>query len=319
MNFLFTVALNNNETPHNYKSIMQLMVSLASTLQDMGHNTFILSHSQCLMIPEFYKNFLVVDTLNNDNYESVMSQVGFTPDYSFIWNGNLPSDQQTIAILKQNGVKIVYGELGFLNHYGRTCYFDLSGVNCRISSIGKPIEDADSYDAALHERLFLENLKPRLVMEPYIFVPLQVESDTQITKYSPFKTMDQLLEYVSDIFAQDDRKILYKQHPHLRANVRSYDKFVEVSEDVHHYIPYADVVVGINSTVLVETLLYHDRIISLGAGVTSKHVRSDIQRKKYILDLYSRQLNWGDLSDRKKVENSGFYQDILKDYNKCKV
>jgi len=319
MNFLFTIALNNTETTHNYKSIMRLMTSLAITLRDLGHKTYVLSHQDSLMKPDNYDNVLALNSLTPDNYDAVIEKIGFKPDYSFIWNGNLQCDRDTIAVLKQNGVKIVYGELGFLNHYGRTCYFDLSGVNCRISTIAKPIDDFGGLDHALFDRLVTENKKARLVQEPYVFVPLQVESDTQIVKYSPFKTMDQLLEYVSDIFAQDDRKILYKQHPHLRANVRTYDKFVEVTEDVHHYIPYADVVVGINSTVLVETMLYHDRIISLGAGVTSKHVRNDIQRKKYILDLYSRQLNWDDLSDKRKVVNSGFYQDILKDYNKCKV
>jgi hypothetical protein len=317
MNFLFTVALNN-DNGDNYKTIMQLFRDLALTLNSIGHNTFILSHPAAYMQYDLYSTVYQTETLTIDNYNEIMGHVGFKPDYAFIWNGNTINDTKTITLLKSNGIKIIYGELGFLNHFNQTCYFDLSGVNCRISDISSKLDmhDLSKEENAELTRLCNDHIKPRLVETPYIFIPLQIESDTQITKYSPFKTMDELLEYVTDIFKNDTRLILYKHHPMKRSITKQYDKIVEVSNDVHHYIPYADVVVGINSTVLTETLIYHNRLISLGAGITSKQFVHDNQRKRYILQLNNKQLNWSDLADVSKIENSYFYQQILKDYTR---
>jgi hypothetical protein len=315
MNFLFTVALNNQDTAQNYKSILGLFKTLANTLERMGHKTYIICHTKAGAVTDDYNKVYQLDTFDENNADAYLNAIRFKPDYSFIWNGNLPSDQLTIKTLKARGIKIIYGELGFFNHYGKTCYFDLIGVNCRLSNISSELQAKDvEYTESIINKLQEENRKPQIHEKPFIFVPLQVETDTQIVKYSPFKTMDELMQYVSDIYQYDDRDILFKRHPLVPANVGIYDKFIEVKDDVHHYIPYADMVIGINSTVLIETLLYHSNVISLGAGVTSRNLNSDQERKSLIVSLYERQMNWGDLSDTTKVENSIFYQELLRNH-----
>lgn len=313
MNFLFTIALNNTQTASRYKSMFIIFNALASSLIALGHNVHIVYNPKTNGILDAKLPSTALAELNFANYKEMIDLIGFIPDYAFIWNGNLDSDKITIATLKDNNVKMVYGELGFFNHYKKTCYFDLAGVNCRSSLMVTKLNHINLNEDNVYilEKLYADNVKPRLQAGPYIFVPLQVETDTQITNYSPFKTMDEFLEYVDDLFKNDTRPILFKQHPKAKSIVKEYDKFIEVTEDVHHYLPYADLVIGINSTVLTETLLYHTNIITVGAGISARNVSKD-ERKKYVLEIYSRQLNWEDLRNPEKVENSYLYKQLMR-------
>lgn len=313
MNFIFTVALNNTSTPTNYKSILTMFNSLAASLKELGHNTHILCNPLTYKPKEDKSGHTEVSEFTDDNYDEIISKIDFVPDYAFIWNGNLNSDKATIDVLKSKNIKIVYGELGFFNHFKKTCYFDLTGVNCNSSIITSNIDNIEfnAENLSILNNLYSNNIQPRLYKDPYIFVPLQVETDTQIVNYSPFKTMNDFLEYVNNIFKYDNRTILFKQHPLFKRTLKTYDKFIEVTEDVHHYIPYADIVVGINSTVLTETLLYHTNIITVGAGITARNI-SENQRKKYVLNIHSRQLNWDDLGDPIKIKNSYFYKELMR-------
>jgi hypothetical protein len=316
MNFIFVVALNNATNAYQYKTITGLFRTLAITLEELGHQTHIVCHPDSILHAQDYTKTYLTEFLNGNNYQTLIEEIGFTPDYAFIWNGNPPYDEVTIKLLQDNKIKIVYGELGFFKHFNKTCYFDLSGVNCKIRDIIDPLnEPITEDDLQLVELLKEDNIQPRLIEEPYIFIPLQIETDTQIVKYSPFKTMDKFLTHVAEIFNGDNRKIVFKQHPLKSSPISSYDKFVEVTEDVHHYIPYADLVVGINSTVLMESLIYHNRIISFGASIASRQL-SEEQRIKLLAKLQRKQVNWEDLKDKDKVENSRFYQEILEDYSK---
>jgi capsule polysaccharide export protein KpsC/LpsZ len=155
-------------------------------------------------------------------------------------------------------------------------------------------------------------MKPRLFNDRYIFVPLQDETDTQITQYSGYKTMDEFLRAVQDIYIADNRKILYKVHPRagciLSDDIKSDSKFIQVTEDVHHYLPYADQVFGLNSTVMIETLLYHSNLVTYGAGIASRHFANDAQRMRFVATMYNRQFKWADLRNANLVRDSYLYK-----------
>ena len=72
--------------------------------------------------------------------------------------------------------------------------------------------------------------------------------------------------------------ILYKPHPQFSPKIPKSERLIKVSGDVHSYIPYADKVIGINSTVLFETLLYHQRVITCGIGLPSRRFLDDNER-----------------------------------------
>jgi capsule polysaccharide export protein KpsC/LpsZ len=135
---------------------------------------------------------------------------------------------------------------------------------------------------------------------------LQDENDTQITNYSPIKKMEHLLSLVERKYP--DKTILYKKHPQYKLNIKTRSNFIEVNEDVHHYIPYADKVIGINSNVLFETLLYHSNVESYGYGMCSRKLNNDNDRKKFITHCYNRQLLFEDLNNTLCIKDSYFYK-----------
>lgn len=313
MNILFTIALNNKTTAQNYKTVYFVFKTLADTLERLGHNVFILSHPDCYRPVENYNSFHVTETLTDDNFQDILKKIGFIPDFAFIWNGNLPADKKTIKVLKNNSIDIVYGELGFFDHYNKTCYFDLNGVNCRISEMaGKLVTDIDS-DLLYNAKL--KYSKTRLIEDNYVFVPLQVETDTQIVEYSPFKKMEDFLEYVESIVPKDV-KIVVKCHPKAEPLILP-NRFITVTEDVHHYIPYADLVIGINSTVMVETLLYHGNVLTCGLGIASRNLTNEA-RQTVVTSLLRKQMTWEEIADDNYIMNSKIYKQMMDKVKTCK-
>ena len=189
--------------------------------------------------------------------------------------------------------------------------FQTQSLGVHFSEIGKALADVD-YEKAEFKGLVDNYRKERLYESCYIFVPIQDEGGTQITRLSPFKTMKEFLEYVLQLYAFDrDLKILFKKHPSAPCEAPDDDRLVEVFDNVHHYLPYAENVVGINSTVLFETLLYHQRILAVGLGLASRRFDSDAEREKFIMNCLDKQLYHADLGDAGVIKKSWFYQGIL--------
>jgi hypothetical protein len=106
----------------------------------------------------------------------------------------------------------------------------------------------------------------------YILVPLQLEEDTDIQSYSPYKTMQEFINHVEHKFS--GRKIIFKQHPKCtkvfktnRDIVRDGD-FLEMAQD-------AEVVYGINSKNLLESALMKVPTIAVGRSLLSVHQNRD--------------------------------------------
>lgn len=301
MNILFHVAVGNTDRPARWFGVCSMFSRLARSFSILGdHNCLIYCHPRAVS-QDIYKNHLISDTVNKID--------GFNPDVIFTWNGMSPGDQQIIKLYGRE--KFIFGELGFFDHYD-TCYFDRSGTNATSMNIVETLDDIQHFPA---EKKFAQLVdkykKERLIDYRYVFVPLQDETDTQITKLSPFKTMYELLEYVITLYNfDDDIKILYKQHPHKPTSVPKNKKLVEVKGNVHHYLPYAENVIGINSTVMFETLLYHQRVLTIGLGLPSRRFTNDIERHKFIVNCYNKQLYQKDLSDVDIVKKSWVYKQI---------
>lgn len=198
---------------------------------------------------------------------------------------------------------MIFGELGFFDHYN-TLYFDFKGVNGNSENL---TEDLNEYNPEKYDMLVRKYHQRRLIGEPFIFVPLQDETDTQITHFSPFKKMQDLLDHVCSMYKDSDIKILYKKHPKVDCNIVPGRNCVEVKENIHHYLPYAEKVIGINSTALLEALIYHNRVITLGKGITSRDLPENLHRR-YVTHLEGKQFLWSDMGDVNKVKRSYFYK-----------
>lgn len=298
MNILFHCGVGNTDRPARWGAICTFFSNLARSLHTLdGHNCMIYCHPAAVST-DIYTNHIVSSTVGT---------IDFKPDLIFTWNGISDGDQQMINLYGRE--LFMFAELGFFDHYN-TCYFDRSGTNFTSMGLVESL-DSNNVDYDLYESIKSSHIKPRLYNERYVFVPLQDETDTQITKLSPFKTMYELLDYVLCLYNFDrDIKILYKQHPRKSARVPTHDKLIPVNEDVHHYLPYAENVIGVNSTVLFETLLYHQRLLTIGIGVASRRFNSDADRINFITTCYKRQLRLTDLSKPDIIKKSWLYNNL---------
>lgn len=299
MNILFHVGVGNTDRPERWHAICMFYSKLARVFEQLGHNCVVYCHPKAMNKEHIYKHNIVSPTVQ---------KLQFVPDKIFTWNGISDGDQKMIQMYGRE--KFIFGELGFFDHY-ETCYFDLSGTNYMSMNMVESLDDV-TYDPKQYEKMVEKYIKPKLYKGRYVFVPLQDESDTQITHLSPFKTMNELLEYVLALYNYDyDIKILYKQHPRCPAKVPKHKKLIAVTENVHHYLPYAENVVGVNSTVLFETLLYHQRILSVGVGIASRRFKNGEERKKFIMNCYQKQIHQSKLNDVDTIRNSWIYKKMV--------
>jgi hypothetical protein len=294
MRILFHVGVGNTDRPHRWSFVNGLFSGLARSFESLGHECLVWYHPAAKH-PKMHSRNLCSDKVNH---------IGFNPDWVFTWNGVSPGDQQIIKTFGHE--KMIYGELGFFDHYN-TLYFDFSGVNGKSENL---IESLPQYDESIYQMLLKKYHKLRKFNDPFVFVPLQDETDTQITKYSPFKKMQELLDYVYTLYGNTNLKILYKKHPKYNCHIINDGRFIEVTDDIHHYLPYADMVIGINSTALLEALVYHNRVMTLGIGISSRTLCNE-DHKKYVTYLYQKQFNWNDMENLSKVKNSYFYKRML--------
>jgi capsular polysaccharide export protein len=199
-----------------------------------------------------------------------------------IWNGLKFRQCIAIAAAEAQGVNCLYMENGLLP--GMTT-LDNKGINFR-NSLPRNAEffnqlDSQSFTPNLVEQLaqpLTEQFadKPNSLPENYIFVPFQVNTDSQVILFSPWiKDMMDLvaqLEQVGQDLGPDMPNIVFKPHPACDQN---YDALISRYRDharLHFdtqtptpvLIQHADAVATINSTVGIESLLLNKKLITMG-------------------------------------------------------
>lgn len=311
LKILIHCGTGNTDRPQRWTTINKIFTDLGTSLSTLGHEVYMMidPKSEIPRLESCPINTLTTDVVDEDWITLI------NPDCGITWNGNSIGDRVFAELIGKD--KMIYAELGFFGHYDKTCYFDRCGVNTRHSIIGTNFSHIrNDDDVAVCEEIKTKFIKPRIWDVPYIFVPLQDENDTQIVQYSPFKTMDEFLHHVFDVFRFDTRDILYKMHPRAKTAITlDHPRVHAVADDVHHYLPYADYVFGLNSTVMVETLIYHNRLITYGCGISSRHFSNDNDRQAFISEMYRRQMNWEDLKFPDRVKSSYLYTECIQKLN----
>lgn len=122
------------------------------------------------------------------------------------------------------------------------------------------------------EKLDSETLNQEL-LHPYIFFPLQVNSDTQIILNSKYNSMYHVLETVLPILKKTGLKILLKEHPFEVEKV-DYSKFVDNKTvfllkkvDINNAISMSEFVVCVNSSVGLQALELKKPVLLLGKSM----------------------------------------------------
>ena len=215
-----------------------------------------------------------ITAYKSDFHEKLLRN--FRPDTIVIWNGLMDYQQGFINLAKSFAPQQQFSflESGWFPQKN-TYYSDPQGVNA-ASSISRaspaPLSPSQTSEIKKWKALYRQSYGvPKSCDNGYYFVPLQLETDTNITLFSPFKNMKALLQWVIDN-TDPVRPIVVRPHPLSDIN---YQEFNNLNERIHvdgntplqKLIAESHAVIGINSTVLLESLIFEKPTIALGQGI----------------------------------------------------
>jgi capsular polysaccharide export protein len=221
-------------------------------------------------------------------------------DMVCVWNGTLVPLAVAVTIARKLGKKTMFFENGTLPG---TTTVDPVGVNNRSILVGK---DASFYDKVIVDPVKMDairNSKPGIralktrwynqvfrkkpstpenihLPSRFIFVPFQVQDDTQVLWHSPrIKTMFALVDCVMNAVTEynrqsgDDLWVIFKEHPSDYGRI-DYSPIKEKYQGQKVYflkyfptpelIDKSMAVITINSSVGIEALVQHKPVITLG-------------------------------------------------------
>ncbi len=218
-------------------------------------------------------------------------------DLLVVWNGLRLPVAAAVSAAKDNGIKLLFCENGYLP---KTVTMDTKGVNAFNSLIGKtaefyqkvPVEEGKLEDlfktTLIPRQLNQKNISAKYrrkcieeeikLPQEFIFLPLQVHDDSQILIHSPnFQDMYSLVNFcASEIRTynkkyQSNLKLVIKEHPSDYGRIdyeplkKQYSEtiFTQIA-DTKELIQKCKVVITVNSTVGIEGLLYLKPVITMG-------------------------------------------------------
>lgn len=228
------------------------------------------------IIKHYYHLLAIID------YMRYFDLIDASYDQMVLWNGLSFRQAIAVEISKLYDIKLFYVENGLLPN---TVVIDPKGVNAYNSV---PRERAFYENYSTHDRPLPNQLVKRQPKKEnkfkeneidlplkYIFIPFQIDHDTQILIHSPWiRHMSHLFEVIIKIANQlnNDLVFVFKEHP---SNKKEYPKLhQEASKNekimfinnlpTQTLIQNAEAVITINSTVGIESLLFKQKVITLG-------------------------------------------------------
>lgn len=205
------------------------------------------------------------------------------PHYVFIWNGFTGNVANILRTITDSSTQFEswYMERSFFNH---SLFVDHEGVNA-AASIAKYFDGR--YDQAIPEKYTLgkgllqeELSQSRPFSDPYVFIPLQVQTDTNNILYSPYirkmrALVISVLDAVDSINQRLGRniKVVVRHHPEevdSQLNLPRHSLLYFRSDgEIRHWCAHAIGVININSTVGLEAIFLEKPVFSFGQSIYS--------------------------------------------------
>lgn len=200
-------------------------------------------------------------------------------DYYIFWNGKKPRHLIATQIVKLWNIKILYMENGLLPH---RLVLDDKGINFSNSfprykdffiNYKNNLELPVKLTPRIPKNIDKFNKTTDALPEKFIFIPFQVDYDSQIVLYSPWiKNMRKLFILIRLLAQNSNYFFVIKEHPSSKKN---YDDLHVESRKIKNIlfmngystqdlIEKSSAVLTINSTVGIESLLFKKRVIVIG-------------------------------------------------------
>lgn len=195
-----------------------------------------------------------------------------------LWNGKKFPELIASTVAKSLNIRCFYFENGL---FPNSTVIDLKGVNASNSvprdiKFYKDIIPHFNLPKQLTQRKILSKriLTQEELPLKYIFVPFQTNFDTQVVYHGRWiKSMEQLFGVIDELSKKLKVHFVLKEHPserqmdyshlHQKAQKNPYIQFAN-SYVTQTLIENAQAIVTINSSVGLESLLFHKKVIVLG-------------------------------------------------------
>ena len=226
-----------------------------------------------ILLVGYFKFFSIINFLR---YYAALDD-GYTK--MLIWNGGKFRQIIAIEVARLKRIKVYFFENGLLPH---TIVFDENGINYNNSvPRNKSFFQHYKTDVVLPTSLVPRVGKDRDIFkgkkatlpEKYIFIPFQVDYDTQIISHSHWiKNMRILFNLIENVSKYSTYHFIMKEHPSSSVEYLDLHERVERIKNVsfknshttQELIENSLAVLTINSTVGIESLLFHKKVIVLG-------------------------------------------------------
>lgn len=235
------------------------------------------------------------------------------PDVLLVWNGYTGITANLLrqsASIRGLGVafleRSVLADAVFVDRLGTNGY---SSISARSMEEIRALEPAAGGDSLLRESLpeisaaSIDELRRAGAWrsaEKIVFVPLQVEADTNLRLHSPdIRSMAELVHRVWEEHHDESTAIVVRPHPEESDTIKLPELpgvYIDAQGDLHAWLELADLVVTVNSTVGLSALLRGrpvsglGRSIYSGKGLTDGRVapRADVDSYvRYLIDFHT--------------------------------
>jgi hypothetical protein len=263
-----------------WQMVSQLYAKLGRAFHKLGHQIYYYVHPEA-----YHEDVPAALTWQCEGHEHLPGVLeNYKPDYVFCWNGSSSGDLTTATIAQAFGAKMVFSEQGWFPQ-ATTLYFDMSGCNgkCGTKNRSYASLSPESMKRFLdRRRAYIEEIGEserfpgtafsirRPDLSKPVFVPLQDERDLNIVQDSPFKTMDEFVRFVARTWP--DTRFVVRPHPkYPNPALGAYPNVVldNPKRPMFESLATCGMVVGINSTTLLESALLGFTVISFGESLAT--------------------------------------------------
>lgn len=195
------------------------------------------------------------------------------PDIVYIWNGSHDHQSDIVDFLREKKCKVVYAEMGWLPQH-KYFYLDDKGIHSNSSIANRTFKKPTDSEKSTYRNIvnsLLRNINKEVKEnEKQILVPLQIEGDTNITHHSHYQTMEQFIREIVE-WVPSDYDIIFRPHPKdsetLMINDLPENCRILSEGQIYQLILESSIIIGINSTTLIEALALGKKVIAFGNGV----------------------------------------------------
>ena len=185
--------------------------------------------------------------VNIDFYDSIIPK-----DFSF--------KEHSISKFKHLQINLKFAIFLCLNSLG-----DILKINTQLAN--KRYNLVDYASLFLKQRNYFKNKLSVPLPKKYIFIPLQVNTDTQVLVHSGYENIQDFISHVEKTFydEQNNVSLVFKPHPMDKGMEYTFDsRSIVVDSDTNKLIQGSEFIITINSTVGFEAIQHYKVVIVLG-------------------------------------------------------